>query len=141
MITPEQMKQDAITLDYTQWSMQRREAGLSTDHAIWQTERDKVQERWKRENEAARQRHLNNLEEERRAKQAERDAEDQKRRQAEEEKLKDRLKMAYMANPAASAEDFESDYPQLKSEYLRSQALEADEAARQSMANTMRSQF
>ncbi|HSK71304.1 MAG TPA: hypothetical protein VK892_06385 [Pyrinomonadaceae bacterium] len=84
---------------------------------------------------------MNNLEEERRAKQAERDAETQKRRQAEEEKLKDRLKMAYMANPAASAEDFERDYPQLKSEYLRKQALEADESARQAHTNAFRSQF
>ena len=35
MISNEQMKQDNITLNYAQWSEQRRQQKLSTDHDLW----------------------------------------------------------------------------------------------------------
>jgi hypothetical protein len=54
MITLEQAQQDTITLDYGKWSAQRRQQKLPTDHELWQTERDRVLERQRADNEAAR---------------------------------------------------------------------------------------
>ncbi len=55
--------------------------------------------------------------------------------------LKSRLKNAYMQNAAATDEDFERDYPQLKSEYLRGEAMRNDAVARESQARAMRESF
>jgi len=35
-------EQDAITLDYSKWSYQQRQAKRPTDHSLWQQERDHV---------------------------------------------------------------------------------------------------
>ncbi len=51
------------------------------------------------------------------------------------------MKASYMANPVATNEDFERDYPQMKSDYLRNEAMKTDAAARESMARAMRSNF
>jgi hypothetical protein len=61
------------------------------------------------------------------------------RQQAAESALKGSLKTSYMTNPAATIEDFERDYPQLKSDYLRGEAINKDAAARESQARMMRS--
>lgn len=66
--------QDETTLDYAKWSAQRIQSKLSNDHELWKQERDAVLARRKRNNEAARASHLNNLETQRKAKQAEADA-------------------------------------------------------------------
>lgn len=63
------------------------------------------------------------------------------RQQAAEWALKGSLKSSYMANPVATNEDFERDYPQLKSDYLRGEAINKDAAARESMARAMRRNF
>jgi hypothetical protein len=71
-----------------------------------------------------------------------RTAEEAKKNQERAETdLKSRLKTSYMSNPVATEEDFERDYPQLKSEFLRAETMKKDEAARQSMANSFRSKF
>lgn len=46
-----------------------------------------------------------------------------------------------MVNPAATGEDFERDYPQLKSDYLRSEAMKQETIARESSASAMRGNF
>ncbi len=63
------------------------------------------------------------------------------RQQAAEADLKSRLKSSYMANPVATDADFERDYPILKSDYLRGEAMNKDAAARESMSRAMRSSF
>ncbi len=63
------------------------------------------------------------------------------KQQTAEGQLKSDLKAAYMQNPAASIEDFERDYPQLKSDYLRGEAMRNDAAAREAQTRMMRGSF
>ena len=58
MTTFEQAEQDIITLDFTKWSQVRRKAGLSQDHGLWQTERDRTLARQRIDNAAARNRRM-----------------------------------------------------------------------------------
>lgn len=57
------------------------------------------------------------------------------------ESLKDKLRTAYLANPAATPEDFENDFPALRSEHLRNSALQADAVARGSQERLARENF
>jgi hypothetical protein len=61
------------------------------------------------------------------------------RQQTAEADLKSRMRISYLANPVATNEDFERDYPQLKSDYLRNEAMKTDAQARESQARMMRS--
>jgi hypothetical protein len=99
-----QAEQDATTLDFTRWSAQRIHAKLPNDHDLWQQERDAVLSRQKSDNEAARQRHLAKLDDDRKAKQAENDAQIELSLAPE----KRRLQNEWLANnPNETAADFE----------------------------------
>lgn len=134
-------RQDVITLDYSKWSAEQRRANRSTDHDLWEQERDQTLARQKADNAESRRKRLEKLEADKAAKQSERDAENKVKQQAAEATLKSRLKATYMANPAASVEDFERDYPQLKSDYLKREALRNDALARESHARSIREGF
>jgi trehalose/maltose hydrolase-like predicted phosphorylase len=99
-----QIEQDNITLDYTKWSEQRRNAKLSNDHNLWQFERDRTLARQRSDNAEARARHLNKIEAERKAKQTEADAQTEIQLQPE----KRRLQNEWLANnPTQPPADFE----------------------------------
>ena len=68
-------------------------------------------------------------------------AEAKQKQQAAEFDLKARLKSSYMQNPVATADDFERDYPAMKSDYLRNEAIKNDAAARESQARLIQSSF
>ncbi len=136
-----QIEADNINLNYSEWSFERRRSGLSTDHDVWKQARDQTLARQQSENAELRRKRLASLEADKAAKQAERDAENKPKQIAAEASLKSSLKASYMATPAATNEDFERDYPQLKSEYLRAEALRNDAQARESMARSMRERF
>jgi len=55
--------------------------------------------------------------------------------------LKNRLKQSYLANPAATEEDFEKDYPNLKSDYLRAEALKRETEIKQAQSRLAREVF
>ena len=137
----DQAHEDVINLDYSKWSARQRQLKLSSDHSLWQQERDRTLARQKADNAESRRKYLERLEADKAAKQAERDAENKVKQQAAEESLKRRLKTSYMSNPAATDEDFERDYPQLKSEFLRSETVKKDVIARESMARSIRESF
>jgi hypothetical protein len=100
-----QATQDATTLDYGKWSFEQRRANLPTDHNLWQQVRDQTLRRQQSDNEAARQRHLAKLAGDRKAKQAETDAQVEVELQPE----KRRLQNQWLAdNPTQTAADFES---------------------------------
>ncbi len=50
----DQARQDAITLDFSKWSFEQRQAGKSFDHQSWQTAREFVLSRQRTENGIAR---------------------------------------------------------------------------------------
>ena len=64
-----------------------------------------------------------------------------RKRQAAEADLKSNLRSAYMADPVATAEDFERDYPVLRSEHLRTAALKANDQAREASFQAARATF
>ncbi|MDQ3131086.1 MAG: hypothetical protein M3Q99_10035 [Acidobacteriota bacterium] len=136
-----QIEQDTISLDYSRWSFEQPRANLPNDHNLWQQVRDRTLARQKSDNAEARRKYIAKLDDEQKARQAERDAENKPKQIAAEASLKSSLKASYMANPAASDEDFERDYPQLKSEYLRGEAMRNDAIARQSQARAMQESF
>jgi hypothetical protein len=68
-------QQDATTLDYSKWCEQRRQAKLSTDHREWQKERDHTLARQQSDNAGTKRRYLDKLDDDRKAKKAETDAE------------------------------------------------------------------
>jgi hypothetical protein len=151
-MTDEQIKQqvkqslaqsdaDIIALDYSKWSLEQRRANKPNDHNLWQQVRDRTLARQQSDNAEARRKYLAKLDDEQKARQAERDAENKPKQIAAEASLKSSLKASYMANPAASDEDFERDYPQLKSDYLRGEAMRSDAIARESMSRAMRDSF
>ena len=114
-------KQDAITLDYTKWSFERRQRGYSADHDLWQRERDAVLSRQRYDNDAARQQYLSKLEAEKEEKRREYEL----KIDAELEPQKQRLKHDWLANnPSFSEADFESK----AWVYLRQNLLEEREA-------------
>jgi hypothetical protein len=99
-----QATQDAITLDYSKWATQQRQAKLSTDHVLWQQERDRTLARQRSDNAASRARHLNKIQTDREAKRAEADAQTEIQLQPE----KRRLQNEWLANnPTQTAADFE----------------------------------
>jgi hypothetical protein len=99
-----QVEQDNITLDYSKWSFQRRQANLSTEHSLWETARDYVQLRQVRDNSETRGKYLAGLE----AKKAEQRREHEREIDAELEPTKQRLKRDWLANnPSFTESDFE----------------------------------
>jgi hypothetical protein len=99
-----QAEQDAITLDYSKWGEQRRQAKLSNDHSQWQIERDKTLTRQQSDNADVRRAYLAKIDGERLAKQAEADAQVETQLQPE----KKRLQNEWLANnPGATVADFE----------------------------------
>ncbi len=99
-----QSEQDNVTLDYSKWSFQQRQAKLSTDHDLWKQERDAVLARWQTNNDETRRKYLAGLENEKAAKQAERD----KQVDTELEPKKQTLMREWLANnPNETAADFE----------------------------------
>ncbi len=99
-----QAEQDAITLDYTKWSKQKREAKLPDAHSLWQIERDETLARQRSSNAETRARYNIKLEAERAAKKADADAQTEIQLQPE----KRRLQNEWLANnPTQTAADFE----------------------------------
>jgi hypothetical protein len=99
-----QSEQDAITLDYTKWSYARRQSKLSTDHNLWQNERDETLARQRSRNDEARAGHHAKLQNERKAKQSETDAQTELELASE----KRRLQNEWLANnPTQTPADFE----------------------------------
>jgi hypothetical protein len=99
-----QVEQDNITLDFTKWSFQRRQANLPTEHSLWETARDAVLARQRWDNAVVRQRYLDGVAAQRAAKQSEHEREID----AELEPTKQRLKRDWLANnPAFTESDFE----------------------------------
>lgn len=99
-----QGEQDTITLDYGKWSFQQRQSKLPTDHDLWKQVRDRTLARQQSDNEAARQRHLAKLDGDRKAKQAEADAQTELQLAPE----KRRLQNEWLANnPTQTAADFD----------------------------------
>ncbi len=108
--TAQQMADDNITLDYSKWAAARRMASnrrnpLSTDHALWEQERDRVLSRQKSDNEHAKQEHLASLDRQRKFQAQTADAEKETRLTGE----KLRLKNQWLADhPGMTAADFET---------------------------------
>jgi hypothetical protein len=101
----EQQLQNNITLDFTSWSAERRRRGLSTDHDLWQKERDYVMREQFTTNAETRRKYLATLAEK---KDAEARA-GERAVDAELEPTKLRLKRQWLAdNPTFSESDFES---------------------------------
>ncbi len=124
-----QSEQDQITLDYSKWSFQRRQAKLSTDHDLWKQQRDDVHARWQSNNDETRRQYLNGLEQARAAKQAEADA----RVDAELEPKKQTLMREWLANnPNETAADFEKKaWQHLRTNLIEQRNNEAFELERQ----------
>ena len=68
-------------------------------------------------------------------------AAEKERRERSEARLKADLKRAYMRSPEAREEDFEREYPALRGEYLRGEALRRAEAERGAQAALYRGAF
>jgi hypothetical protein len=97
-------EQDNITLDYSKWSAQRIQAKLPNDHNLWQIERDRTLARQQSDNAEARRKYLAKLDDEKKARQAETDAQTEAELQPE----KRRLQNEWLANnPTQTAADFE----------------------------------
>jgi len=101
----EQQMQINTTLDYTKWSAERRRSGLSTDHDLWQKERDYVMREQHTSNIETRRKRLAGLE----AAKAEKRREHEREIDAELLPTKLRLKRDWLANnPTFTESDFES---------------------------------
>lgn len=101
----EQQLETNIALDYTAWSFERRRRGLSTDHDLWQKERDYVMREQFTTNAETRRKYLAELEEKKavRARQHEHEID------AELLPTKLRLKRQWLANnPTFTESDFEA---------------------------------
>jgi preprotein translocase subunit SecD len=99
-----QSEQDIITLDFTKWSFQQRQANRPTDHELWQQERDRTLAKQQSENSQLRRKYLAGLDEEKAERQRERDAEID----LELAPTKKRLQNEWLANnPTQTAADFE----------------------------------
>ncbi len=96
-------EQDAITLDYTKWSFQQRQAKRPTDHNLWQQERDRVLARQRFDNAAAGRKYRASLETAKAEKQREHDAQID----SELEPQKQTLMREWLANhPGKTKDDF-----------------------------------
>jgi hypothetical protein len=130
-----QSEQDAITLDYTKWSYARRQAKLSDDHNLWQTERDRTLARQRSDNAEARAGHHAKLEADRKAKQTETDAQTELELASE----KRRLQNEWLANnPTQTPADFASVWHLLKENLLEQKKIEAMNAEIESQSATGR---
>jgi hypothetical protein len=131
-----QAEQDAVTLDYSKWSFQQRQAKLPTDHDLWQQERDRVRRRQQADNAEARKRILANLDTKKQAEQAQTDAEMESLLAPE----KKRLQNEWLANnPTQTAADFEKKaWHLLKENLIEQRSADAMEATKQQMASTGR---
>jgi preprotein translocase subunit SecD len=99
-----QAEQDIITLDFTKWSFQQRQANRPTNHELWQQERDRTLAKQQSENSELRRKYLAGLDEEKAERQRERDAEID----LELAPTKKRLQNEWLANnPTQTAADFE----------------------------------
>jgi hypothetical protein len=99
-----QARQDAVTLDYSKWSDQQRRAKLSTDHDLWQQQRDRVLARRQSENAEAGRKYRESLEAAKTERQREREAQIDR----ELEPQKQMLMREWLANnPTLTANDFE----------------------------------
>jgi hypothetical protein len=136
-----QIEADNINLDYSKWSFERRRAGLPTDHELWQDARDTTLRRQQAENAELGRKYLAKLDEEKKAAQDKRDAENKPKQIAAEASLKSSLRASYMATPAATNEDFERDYPQLRSDYLKREAMRNDAEMRESQRREILGRF
>jgi hypothetical protein len=131
-----QSEQDQITLDYSKWSFQQRQAKLSTDHDLWKQERDAVLARWQANNGETRRKYLAGLENEKAQKQAERD----KQIDTGLEPTKQTLMREWLANnPNETAADFEKKaWVHLRENLLEHRRNETFEAELQSQRATGR---
>ncbi len=131
-----QTEQDAITLDYSKWSFQRRRAGLSTDHDLWKDQRADVLARQQAENTVIRQKYLAGLE----AKKAEKQAEHSAEIDRELEPTKHRLMRRWLADhPDKNEADFNKlAWKYLKQNLVEERELDNQEAVRNSLLKTGR---
>jgi hypothetical protein len=118
-----QAEQDEVTLDYTKWSFQQRQAKLPTDHKLWQIERDRTLARQRSDNAEAGRKYRAKLEAEKAEKQREHDAEID----LELAPAKKRLQNEWLAaHPNETAAGFEKKAWHLLKENLIEQLLEND---------------
>jgi hypothetical protein len=110
-------EQDAITLDYSKWSDQRRRAELPTDHSLWQQERDKVLARQQSDNYKAGLKYQATLEAANAEKQREHDA----RIDRELEPQKQILMREWLANHSYQTE---ADFEEKAWQHLRQNLIE-----------------
>jgi hypothetical protein len=124
-----QSEQDIITLDFSKWSAQRIQAKLPNDHNLWQIERDRTLARQQSDNAEARRKYLAKLDDEKKARQAETDAQTEAELQPE----KRRLQNEWLANnPTQTAADFEKKaWHLLKENLIEQRNSESFEAERQ----------
>jgi hypothetical protein len=129
-------RQDNITLDFAKWNFQRIQAKLPASHDLWQQERDAVLRRQQSDNAAARARYLNKLDDERAAKQSERDTEIDNELEPE----KRRLRNQWLADhPSKTEADFNREAWHLLKENLIEQHNAASlEATKQQMLQSGR---
>jgi hypothetical protein len=125
----QQSEADSVTLNFDRWSLERRQLKLSTDHDLWKRERDAVLARWQANNDETRRKYLAGLENEKAAKQAERD----KQIDTELEPTKQTLMREWLANnPNETAADFEKKaWQHLRTNLVEQRNSEAFELERQ----------
>ncbi len=99
-----QAEQDIITLDFTKWSFQQRQANRPTNHELWQQERDRTLAKQQSENSELRRKYLEKLGDEKKARQAETDAQTEAELQPEKRRLQNQW---LVDNPTQTAADFE----------------------------------
>ncbi len=128
-----QATQDAITLDYSRWSFQQRQAKLSDNHDLWQQERDRTLARQQSDNAQTRRKYLDGLEAAKAEKQRELDAVIELDLAPE----KRRLQNEWLANnPNFTASDFEQKaWHLLKENLIEQRRAEAFEIEKQRVAS------
>jgi hypothetical protein len=99
-----QIQQDDTNLDYGKWSFERRRAGLPTNHELWTDARDQTLARQKAENAETRRNYLAKLDDEKKARQAETDAQTDLELAPEKRRLQNEW---LVNNPTQTAADFE----------------------------------
>jgi hypothetical protein len=134
-----QSEQDNITLDFTKWSAQRIQAKLPNDHDLWQQVRDRTLARQQSDNAETRRKYLAKIDGDRKAKQAETDAQIELSLAPE----KKRLQNEWLANnPTQTAADFEKKaWHLLKENLIEQRKTEAINAEIQSQSATGRYSF
>ncbi len=131
-----QSEQDQITLDFSKWSQQRTRAKLSNSHGLWVQQRDDVLARQRSDNAEARRKYLAKLDDDRKAKQAETDAQIELSLAPE----KKRLQNEWLANnPTQTSADFEKKaWHLLKENLIEQQKAASLEAEIQRQTSTGR---